>query len=190
VSEETGAVQRIDAGAPVAEELPSLADFYEEPSGGISLGWHGARIIAGYPTQKGTQFQTSDNESANGRRALRYCLSVNDGGTEKTTQQTYFYDPQMFTNEGIARVKELRAQFKGVKSWPGHGPEQNLSITLGALSQLEKAVGFQLKRHPAGGFITAPYIGQQVDVRIGRDKDDYTRVTAFAKFGEKSRSRS
>jgi hypothetical protein len=164
--------------------LPSLEDFYEEPGGAIAPGWYRASIVPGYATLRGVQFRTSDEPGQNGRRAFRLCFTLNEGG--RTLQKTFFYDPTKLNANGVATVKKLREQFKGVKSWPGLGQEQNFSITLGNLSQLEKAMGFKLQLHPAGGVMANSYVGQQLDIRIGIDKNGYNDVTAFAQLGSKT----
>lgn len=181
--------QRIDAPGMQAEELPSLGDFFEEPTGGaLKPGWYRGEIVAGYKTARGTEFRTEDAAQANGRRMFRLCFNLQDKGQTRTINQAFFYDPQYFTAEGLKRIKALRVQFQGVKSWPGHGNEQNANITLVHLAQLEKAVGFQLKLHPTGGFIAPPYVGQKLDVRVGIDKknEEYRVVTAFAVAGTKA----
>src|SRR5260221_7629253 len=179
---------RMDTGAMAAEELPSLSDFYEEPGGVIAPGWYKAQVLEGYATGKGTQFTTSDEPAKEGRRAFRLCFGVNVGQRVVNLQKTFFYEADAFAPQNLARIKELRETFRSTRgAWPGQGRAQNFSITLGNLSQLEKAIGFKLARHPRGGLHATPYIGKALDVRIGTDKKGYNDVTAFAPAGTRAK---
>lgn len=183
---EQEATQMVGAPGLAAEELPSLGDFYEEPSSLIPVGWYKAEVLEGYATGRGTQFTTTDEPGKDGRRIFRLCFGLQVGGQQRNLQKTFFYGENDFSLENLARIKELRETFKGQKSWPGQGHAQNFSITLGHLSQLEKAIGFKLARHPNGGLLAAPYIGKSLDVRIGIGKNGYNEVTAFAANGSQS----
>jgi hypothetical protein len=178
---ETDEVQRVGAEGMAPEEMPSLDDFYEEPSGNIPPGWYDADILEGYATGKGTQFQTGDSVGKDGQRMLRFCFGVNVNGHQRNLQKTWFYSPGQFDGEHLARIKGLREQFKGIKSWPGHGKDQNFSISLGQLSQLGKAVGFKLAKHPngGGGLMATPYVGKQLRVRVVTGKKGYDELAAF-----------
>ena len=189
MTNEAEATQRVDAPGLAAEELPSLSDFYEEPGGNIAPGWYAATVLEGYATGKGTQFTTSDEPFKDGRRTFRLALAITVNGQQQNRQKTFFYSAESFTPENLARIKELREQFKGQKKWAGQGQAQNFSITLGHLSQLEKAIGFKLARHPMnGGLLAAPYIGKSLDVRVSTGKNGYDEITAFAPSGTHSKS--
>jgi len=185
MSESEAAVQRIGGAGLAQEELPSLSDFYEEPGGNITPGWYDAVVLEGYATGKGTQFTTADEPAKDGRRAFRLCFGIAVSGQQQNRQKTTFYDPTMFSPENLARIKEMRENFKGTKSWPGQGQAQNFSITLGLLSQLEKAIGFKLARHPNGGLLAAPYVGKRLRVRVGTDKKGFDDITGFKPVGQK-----
>ena len=182
---ESEAVQRVGGAGLAAEELPSLGDFYEEPGGNIAPGWYDATVLEGYATGKGTQFTTADEPFKDGKRVFRLCFGINVGGQQQNRQKSIFYDPANFSSENLAKIKEMRENFKGVKSWPGQGQAQNFSITLGVLSQLEKAIGFKLARHPNGGLLAHPYIGKHLRVRVGTDKKGYDDITSFKPMGAK-----
>lgn len=179
---------RIDQPGLAPEEMPSLDAFYEEPSGNIAPGWYGSDVLEGYATGKGTQFVTSDQPSvkAPGKRELRFCLGLNVNGSQRNLQKTFFYTPEQFSPENLAHIKQLREQFKGQRSWAGQGQAQNFSINLTQLSQLERAVGFKLVRHPNGGFLVAPYVGKKLDVRVSTGKNGYDEVTGFAAAGSRA----
>ena len=178
--------QRIDQPGLAAEEIPSLSDFFEEPGGNIAPGWYAATVLEGYATGKGTQFTTTDEPFKDGRRIFRLALGLTVGGSSRNLQKTFFYSPESFSAENLARVKGMREQFKGQKSWPGQGQAQNFSITLGHMSQLEKAIGFKLARHPNGGLLAAPYIGKHLDVRVRTDAKGYDDISGFAPAGTRS----
>lgn len=188
MSDEATQAARIDQPGLAAEEMPSLGDFYEEPSGNITPGWYAATVLEGYATGKGTQFTTTDEPFKDGRRIFRLALGLNVNGTQRNLQKTFFYTPEQFQPENLAHIKNLREQFKGQKSWAGQGQAQNFSITLGHLSQLEKAIGFKLARHPNGGLLAAPYVGKKLDVRVSTGKTGYDEVTGFAAPGTRTRA--
>lgn len=185
---ESEAVKRVDSGAMAADELPSLADFDE--SSGLH-GWYEATVLEGYATQKGTQFVTGDGPGQNGRRELRLCFALAVGRSTRNLQRTFFYAPENFTVEGLTRIKELREQFRNQRSWPGHGHDQNFSINLGHLGQLEKAVGFKLQNrergNPSSGFVTAPYVGKRLDVYVAPGKNEYDEIKGFAAAGTRAK---
>lgn len=173
-------MSRVGAAGLAPEEIPSLGDFYEEPGGNITPGWYDAEVLPGYATQRGTQFQTGDEPFRNGQRAFTLCYGLNVNGNQRNLQKTFFYSPEQFSAEHLAHIKNLREQFAKVKSWPGHGQDQNFSINLGQLSQLEKAIGFKLARHPGtGGLMAAPYIGKKLKVRVNTGKKGYDEITGY-----------
>jgi hypothetical protein len=175
-------MQRVGAAGLASEEMPSLDDFYEEPGGNIPPGWYDATILEGYATGSGTQFQTGDETGKDGQRHLRFCFGLNVGGHQRNLQKTWFYTPGQFEGEFLARIKGLREQFAAAKqkSWAGHGKEQNFSISLSQLSQLGKAVGFKLAKHPeSGGLLATPYVGKQLRVRVVTGKKGYDEVAGF-----------
>jgi hypothetical protein len=178
---ESDEVQRVGAEGMAPEEMPSLDDFYEEPGGNIPPGWYEADILEGYATGRGTQFVTGDEPGKNGQRMLRFCFGVNVSGHQRNLQKTWFYTEGQFEGEYLARIKGLREQFAGVKSWPGHGKEQNFSINLGQLSQLGKAVGFKLVKHPngSGGLMAKPYVGKKLRVRVMTGKKGFDELAGF-----------
>ena len=191
---ESEAVQRVDQPGLAQEELPSLDAFYEEPSGNITPGWYAATVLEGYATGKGTQFTTTDEpfngpSGGDGRRIFRLALGLTVSGAQRNLQKTFFYSPEQFSGENLAHIKALREQFKGQKKWQGQGQAQNFSITLGHLSQLEKAIGFKLARHPNGGLLAAPYIGKKLDVRVSTGKNGYDEVTGFAPAGTRAKAK-
>ena len=175
--------QRVDQPGLVQEEMPSLSDFFEEPGGHITPGWYAAEVLEGYATGKGTQFTTTDEPFKDGRRIFRLALGLTVAGQQRNLQKTFFYGADQFSAESLAHIKALREQFKGQKSWAGQGQAQNFSITLGHLSQLEKAIGFKLARHPNGGLLAAPYIGKKMDVRVLTGKNGYDEISGFAPAG-------
>lgn len=180
------ATARIDQPGLAQEEIPSLDSFYEEPGGNITPGWYAATVLEGYATGKGTQFTTVDEPFKDGRRIFRLALGLLVNGSQRNLQKTFFYSPESFSAENLAHIKSLREQFKGQKSWAGQGQAQNFSITLGHLSQLEKAIGFKLARHPNGGLLAAPYIGKKLDVRVSTGKNGYDEVSGFAPAGTRA----
>lgn len=172
-------VTRVGAAGLAPEQTVNLDDFFEEPGGNIPPGWYDAEVLEGYATGKGTQFATSDGPGTNGQRVLRFCFGLNVSGNQRNLQKSFFYTPDQFEAENLARIKNLREQFAKVKSWPGQGQAQGFSISLGMLSQLQKAVGFTLAKHPTGGFMTQPYVGKKLKVRVSTGKKGYDEVTGF-----------
>src|SRR5262245_53553451 len=72
--------ERVDVGGMVPEEMPSLADFGQEPGGAWPNAWYGAKIVEGYATGSGKVWTTEDTPSKGGdSRNLRICLSINGG---------------------------------------------------------------------------------------------------------------
>jgi hypothetical protein len=174
---------RVGAAGMAPEEVPSLDDFFEEPGGNIPPGWYDATILEGYATGKGTQFLTGDEVGKDGQRMLRFCFGVSVGGSQRNLQKTWFYSPGQFDGAHLAHIKSLRQKFAiaKVKSWPGHGKEQNFSISLGQLSQLGRAVGFTLTTHPqTGGMMATPYVGKQLRVRVSTGKKGYDELVGFS----------
>lgn len=184
------APERVDVGATMAEELPSLADFAQEPGGAWPKGWYAATILEGYATPKGTVFQTLDNPSKAGdSRNLMICVSMDGGklGTRNTFTQLN-YRAGDFTADRMAAIKEAREQFKGARgAWTGQTDLQRSSLALAQLGQLEAALGFRLPLHPAGHILAAKLVGQKMDVRLGEDEKGYNEINAFAKAGTRAK---
>jgi hypothetical protein len=167
-------------GGLAAEEMPKLEDFFEEPGGNITPGWYDAEVIEGYATGRGTQFTTSDEPSKDGKRALRFCFALAVNNSVRNLQKTFFYAPEQFEAQYLAQIKEMREQFKGQRgAWPGQGQAQNFSINLGQLSQLSKATGFDLRKHPNGGLMPNTTIGKRIKVRVSLGKTGYDEVTSY-----------
>lgn len=180
MSDDNNAMSRVGAAGLAPEEIPSLDSFYEEPGGNITPGWYDAEVLPGYATQKGTQFTTADEPFKNGQRVLRFCFGLYVNSQQRNLQKSFFYTPDQFGAEYLAYIKGLREQFAKVKSWPGHGQDQNFNINLVQLAQLEKAVGFKLAKHPGtGGLMAAPYIGKKLKVRVSTGKKGYDEITGY-----------
>lgn len=181
------APERIDVGGMAPEELPSLADFAQEPGGAWPKGWYGGTIVEAYATGKGTMFSTEDKPSKAGdSRNLVICVSLNGGklGTRNTFTQVNYRSTD-FTADRMAAVKEAREQFKGQRgAWTGNTDLQRSSLALAQLGQIENALGFRLKLHPSGYILASALVGQAMDFRLGMDdKDQYNEINAFAKAG-------
>lgn len=183
------------------EGLPSLSDIALETGGGAwPAGWYRARILPGYSTSGGKQVETGDMFSKAGdSRNLKIAMSLRSttdradkegnfvkANSERNMNTNMNYRPDDLTAARIEQVKQAREHFKGVQGRWADADIQATSLSLGRLGQFEKAIGFRLTQTPAGGFATAPLIGQEVDVRIKIDeKSGYNEVTAFAKAGER-----
>ena len=184
------APERIDIGGTVAEELPSLTDFAQEPGGAWPKGWYGATILEAYATPKGTIFTTEDKPSKAGdSRNFMICVSMDGGklGTRNTFTQLN-YRPDDFTPARMAAIREAREQFKGSRgAWTGQTDLQRSSLALAQLGQLESALGFRLPLHPHGHILATKLIGQKMDVRLGEDEKGYNEINAFAKAGTRAK---
>jgi len=183
--------ERIDIGANAPEEMPSLADFFEEPSGGAwPKGWYGAKVIEGYATGSGKQWNTEDTPSRGGdSRNLRICFTVSGGklGTRNTFASVN-YRIEDFTAGRLAAVRAAREQFKGTQgAWTGNTDLQRSSLAIAQFSQLENAVGFRMKLHPNGHTLPLTLVGQDIDVRFTEDEKGYNVINAFAKSGSKAK---
>jgi hypothetical protein len=184
--------ERIDIGGNAPEEMPSLADFFEEPSGGAwPKGWYGATVIEGYATGSGKVWSTEDTQSRGGdSRNLRICFNVN-GGAKLGTRNTFAslnYRPADFTAERLAAIKAAREQFKGERgAWPGHTDIQRSSLAIAQFAQLENALGFRIKLHPNGYTLPLTLVGQAMDVRFTIDEREFNSINAFGKAGSKAR---
>lgn len=183
MSEET----RTDMGL-VKEEMPSLADFADEPGGAWPKGWYQATVIEGYATRNGKVFQTSDEPSRTlDSRNLRMCLAVTNGKDTRQFSELLNYRVEDFTSERLEAIKELREQFRGARgSWPGYSDIQRSSLAVAKLGQVEKAFGFRLAKAHSGGLNPAPFVGQKVDVRLGINDNGYNEVNAWAKAGSRT----
>lgn len=175
---------RVDAGAPQAEEMPSLASIATEPGDGAwPAAWYAATILPGFASKGGKQFQTEDTVSKAGdSRNLVLTLAVtNAAGKTRNMFTSRNYRTQDLNAETVARVKAGTA-------------DKRTQISLGKLGQIETAIGFAFKKHPEGGYIlVAPLVGQRVDIRLGMEKakdgtlTGFNEVTDFAKAGTKVR---
>jgi hypothetical protein len=166
-------------------EVPSLADFAEEPGGALTTGWYAADIIEGYTTRKaGKVFTTSDNPSGKGdSRNLRLCFNVATGGEPRQMQESFNYRTSDFTPERLDYIKQARQDHKGVQGrWNDDPDGQRSSLAVAKLGAIEKSLGFPLRT--PDGMAPAKAIGHSVDVFIGI-KDGFNEVTKFAKAGEK-----
>lgn len=173
-----------------------FSSFADEPSQGAwPNGWYKATIIDGYATRRGHQFQSEDVVSKAGdSRNLRFCFAVTRGaGVEdadkRNLQEQFNYRPEiLLTADGLAHLKEARAEFKNAKSWPGAAKVlQSSSITLGRLGQLQKAIGLKLQSSTGKSFNPSVFFGQALDVRVGVDEAGFNTVNEFAKAGEKAK---
>lgn len=169
----------------VVEELPSLADFAEEPGGALPRGWYAAEIIEGYASRKGNQFETKDDVSKNGSsRNLTLCLRISPkNGEPKNMQERVNYRPSDLTPERLAFIKEVREEYKGVKGKWSDADAQRSSLAIAALGQIEKALGVRFKRTADGAIVPGSLIGKKLDVRLGIDDNGYNEVTAHAPLG-------
>ena len=173
-------------------ELPSLVDLGREPSSGAwPEGWYKARIIEGYATGSGYQWETIDKPSKDGEsRNMTICFELVDAAGEKRNiWKSLNYRLGDFDPRKIAALPELRKQY-GNKSWgpkgSGEADLQRTSIAIGQLGQFERALGFKLKM-AGGGLLVAPFFNQQMDVHVViNDETGYNEVTEFAKLGEKT----
>lgn len=171
------------------EEVPSLSDFADEPSGAWPNGWYSAEIIEGYTTGKGKVFETEDTVSKRGdSRNLRLCFKVSKkGGDERNMQESFNYRVTDFTSERLAFIKEMRAEYKGVKGkWMGAEDAQRSSLAIAKLGALEKSIGLRLKRASDGSLVPSVFVGQKLDVRLGTDENGYNEIKEFTKFGERN----
>jgi hypothetical protein len=197
------------------ETAPSGVDLDEfakptEGEGAWAKGWYRATIIPGYSTGRGKVMESSDVLSQTaGSRNLFLCFAVNgevyvpsdpDPSKRKLTKgpggvrnirNTYNYKPADLSEEGMAIVKNARANYKGKQgAWGEQGTEasrlQASSLSLGRLGQLQKAVGFKVpfskeaQRHDV-----RPFLNQLVDVHLGIDKKGFSEITDVAKAGDK-----
>ena len=185
--------QRVDIGGNAPEAMPSLADFFEEPSGGAwPNAWYGAMVVEGYTTGNGKVWSTEDTPSRGGdSRNLRICFHV-DGGKLgfRDTFASLNYRTEDFTADRLAAIKSAREQFKGTQgAWTGNTDLQRSSLALGQLAQLENALGFKLKLHPNGHVLPVTFVGQRMDVRFTTNDKGYNEINAFGKAGTKAKAK-
>jgi hypothetical protein len=184
--------ERIDIGANAPEEMPSLADFFEEPAGGAwPNAWYGATVVEGYTTGNGKVWSTEDTTSRGGdSHNLRICFNVNGGKLGfRNTFASLNYRTEDFTADRLAAVKAAREQHKGEKAgaWVGQTDLQRSSLALGQLAQVENALGFKLRLHPNGHVLPATFVGQNMDVRFTTNDKGFNEINAFAKTGSKAK---
>lgn len=173
----------------LSEDVPSLAEYADEPGGAWAKGWYTAEIIEGYSTRNGKQFVTEDEPSKRGdSRNLRMCFKVTRlNGEERNMQESFNYRVSDFTAERLQYIKEMRAEYKSVKGkWLGAEDAQRTSLAIAKLGQLEKAIGLKLKRTPQGNLVAGVFIGQKLDVYLSVDENGYNEVKQFAKLGDKA----
>jgi hypothetical protein len=186
--------ERVDVGGMAPEEMPSLADFFEEPAGGAwPNAWYAASIVEGYTTGNGKVWSTEDTQSRGGdSRNLRICFNVNGGKLGfRNTFASLNYRSEDFTADRLSAVKSAREQHKGEKAgkWVGQEDIQRSSLALGQLAQIENALGFKLKLHPNGHILPGTFVGQNMDVRFTTDDKGYNTINAFAKAGSKAKTK-
>ena len=182
---------RVDIGGNAPEEMPSLADFFEEPAGGAwPNGWYAATVTEGYQTGNGKVWTTEDTLSRQGdSHNLRICFKVNGGKLGfRDTFASLNYRTEDFTTDRLSAVRAAREQHKGEKAgkWIGQEDLQRSSLAIGQLAQVENALGFKLKLHPSGHILPATFIGQAMDIRYTTNDKGYNEINAFAKAGSKS----
>ena len=169
------------------EDVPSLADFADEPGGALSPGWYAAEIIEGYSTQKGKVLTTDDALAQKGdSRNATFCFRLTVPAGERSLFHRVNYRVSDFTPDRLAFIKEARKEHAGVQGkWHDDPDAQRTSIMLGKLGMFEEALGFPI--HTKDGTL-APYrtIGQKVDVRVNINKEGYNDVTGFDKAGSKT----
>lgn len=167
------------------EEVPSLADFAEEPGGAWPVGWYSAEITHGYVTGRGKEFHTEDTTSKNGdSRNARLCLKLISPKGERTMQESFNYRSEDFSPERLEFIKEARAEYKNVKGRWSDSDAQRSSLALAKIGQIERALGFTIRTKDH--MVPEKAIGQKVDVRLGINDDGFNKITAFAKAGEKT----
>ena len=192
VFDETQQNQRVDIGGNAPEEMPSLAEFFEEAAGGAwPNAWYGATVVEGYTTGNGKVWSTEDTQSRGGdSRNLRICFNVNGNKLGfRNTFASLNYRIEDFTADRLALVRTTREQHKGEKAgkWTGQEDIQRSSLALGQLAQMENALGFKLKLHPNGYILPGTFVGQAMDVRFTTDDRGYNVINAFAKAGTKAK---
>lgn len=112
-------------------------------------------------------------------------LAINE---QKDTWGSYNYKIEYLTKENIetvTRLRKLAVDEKWGNKWPSQFAEQQkMSLSLGRLMQLYKALGFGPTKTDAGFINVQPLIGQQLDVHLGLNEDGYNDVTEVAKLNE------
>lgn len=170
----------------VSEDVPSLADFAEEPGGAWPKGWYPGEVLEGYSTRNGKVIQTSDTASKDGTsRNLRiaYSLTRKDKQT-RNINVLVNYRVTDFDPGRLQFIKELRDQFKGSRGgWQGYEDAQRTSLSITQLGQIEKALGTRLKRTEQGNLVAGQFVGKKFDLRLTIDENGYNDVNAFAPVG-------
>lgn len=172
-----------------SEEVPSLADYGREPSGiAWPDGWYKAEVIEGYATGSGFQWETGDKASKDGQsRNMTVCFVVtNREGENKNIWYSFNYRLNDFDPKRIAAVVELRKQYAGKKGAWAEKDFQRTSLAIASLGQFERALGFRLRRTPAGNLIVRPFFAQKMDVRMRTNDEGYNDVAEFAKLDERT----
>jgi len=194
------------------ENAPTFGDIDDlaaptEGAGAWPKGWYRATIIDGYSTGKGTVMETRDGLSNNGTsRNMHVCFAVDGNifvpsdsdpakrkltkgpGGVRNIRETYNYSPADSSPERLAAIRRAREGYKAKQgAWGEKGTEahslQSSSLSVGRISQLQKAVGFKLP-FEANRFDVRPLIKQSVDVRLTIDEKGFSEVAAVAKSGE------
>lgn len=175
------------------EEVPSLVDFADDISQGAwPNGWYSGVVREGYQSKKGKQFLTEDAPSKQGdSRNLALAITLtNVKGEERNIQDSTNYRVTDFTPERLAFVKEARTEYKGVKGrWP-NADVQRSSLAIASLGAIERAFGHGFKRAPNGALVTAPFVGQKVDVRLKTNEKGFNEIAEFAPAGTKTKGKS
>jgi len=177
-----------DTPGLVSEEVPSLVDFAEEPGGAWPKGWYPAEIVEGYATGKGTVITTKDEASKQGdSRNLRIAFTVTRRDKQTRNINTLInYRVTDFNPARLAQIKEMRDHFKGTRgAWQGQEDAQRTSLAIATLGQLEKSLGFRLRRTEQGNLVAGQFVGKSVDVRFTIDENGYNDINAFAPVGSK-----
>lgn len=172
------------------EDVPSLADFAEEPGGALAPGWYPAEIIEGYSTQKGKTFATEDTVSQKGdSRNLRLCFKVTSGSLERTMQDSYNYRVSDFHPDRLSFIKEMRSEFNGVQGRWSDTDAQRSSLAVAKIGAIEKALGFTLRSKAVEGMLAQRAVGNKVDVRLKINPEGYNEVAGFAPAGTRTKGR-
>jgi hypothetical protein len=188
MSTEYGTQEAPDVQGLVSEEVPSLVDFAEEPGGAWPKGWYPAIVVEGYATGKGKIIQTTDELSKDtNSRNLRIAFQVSRRDKATRNINTLInYRVTDFSPARLSQIKELRDHFKGTRgAWVGQEDAQRTSLAIASLGQLEKSLGFRLRRTDAGNLVAAQFVGKGLDVRFTVDDNGYNDINAFSPFGSK-----
>lgn len=177
-----------------SEEMPSLADYGNEPSTGAwPDGWYASTILPGYSTNSGFQWETADSQSKDGNsRNLRVCFKmVNKAKEERNIWASFNYRLADFNADRLKAIMNVRERAKkeGWKpgEWPGELKDlQRSNLAVGQLGQFERALGFRLKMIPGTGLNASIFAGHQMDIRTTVNKEtNFSEVREYAKLAER-----